>query len=132
MDTVQSSPAIEAFWSYTKAFQSLDAVAVAAHYHEPAMMISPDGVHAFSNAAAVSQGYARVMADLSSKRYSRTAFSPIEERRLSEDVSLLTGSGSWIDSDGRPLMAFGMTFTLRRVENIWKIVVAIVHSADAT
>jgi hypothetical protein len=56
----QGSSAVEAFRRYTQAFQSLDPLAVATHFNEPAMMITPQGVQALPNAAAVEKAYARV------------------------------------------------------------------------
>jgi len=131
MDKVQASPAVEAFWRYAKAFQSLDPKAVAAHFNEPALMITPQGVNAMLNAQAVEQAYARVMAELPAQRYDRTEFSRIDEHRLGDDLTMLTGSGSWVDKSGKKFMPFGMTYTLRRTGQNWRIVVAIIHSADA-
>ena len=125
------SPAAEAFWSYTRAFQKLDPKAVAAHFSEPALMITPRGVVALPNAAAVEQAYARVMAELPAQRYARTEFSRVEERRLGDDLTMLAGSGSWVDSAGEKFMPFGMTYTLRRTGESWRIVVAMIHNADA-
>ncbi len=125
------NPAVEAFRSYTAAFQALDSKAVAAHFHEPALMITPKGIDALPNAAAVEQAYARIMAELPAQRYARTEFSQLEERRLGDDLAMLTGSGSWIDTSGKKFMPFGMTYVLRRGSQGWRIVTAIIHSADA-
>jgi ketosteroid isomerase-like protein len=131
MDKVESSPAIEAFRSYARAFQSLDPKAVATHFHEPALMITPRDVHALPNAAAVEQAYARVMAELPAQRYARTEFSQLEERRLGDDLTMLTGSGTWVDTSGKKFMPFGMTYVLRRASQHWRIVTAIIHGTDA-
>jgi ketosteroid isomerase-like protein len=131
MDKVQASAAMEAFQTYAKAFQSLDPKAVATHFNEPALMITPQGVQALANAAAVEQAYARVMAELPAQRYARTEFSRIDERRLGDDLTMLTGSGSWVDTSGKKFMPFGMTYVLRRATQGWRIVTAIIHGADA-
>ena len=126
----KTSPAMEAFWSYTRAFQALDPKAVAAHFNEPALMITPRGVTALPNAAAVEQAYARIMAELPAQRYARTEFSAVEERRLGDDLTMLTGSGAWVDTAGQKFMPFGMTYTLRRAGERWRIVSAMIHGAD--
>jgi ketosteroid isomerase-like protein len=131
MEKIQASPAVEAFWKYTKAFQSLDSKAVAAHFNEPALMITPQGVNALPNTAAVEQAYARIMAELPAQGYARTEFSQIAERRLGDDLAMLTGSGNWVDKAGKKFMPFGMTYTLRRTGQSWRIVSAFIHSADA-
>ena len=131
MKNALTNPAVEAFRSYTKAFQSLDPKAVAAHFNEPALMITPKGVDALPNAAAVEQAYARIMSELPAQRYARTEFSQLDERRLGDDLAMLTGSGTWIDTSGKSFMPFGMTYVLRRIGQSWRIVTAIIHSADA-
>jgi ketosteroid isomerase-like protein len=131
MDKAQASPAIDAFRSYAKAFQSLDPKAVATYFDEPALMITPKGVQALANAAAVEQAYARIMAELPAQRYARTEFSQLEERSLGDDLTMLTGSGSWVDTSGKKFMPFGMTYVLRRTSQRWRIVTAIIHNPDA-
>ena len=127
----QSRSAVEAFESYTKAFQSLDPKAVAKHFHEPALMITPQGVKALATFEAVEREYGRIMAELPAQRYDHTEFLPLTERRLGDDLVLLTGGGSWIDKAGKKFMPFGMTYTMRRTGDDWRIVTAIIHAADA-
>ena len=127
MDTPRATPVIEAFSRYAQAFRSLDPRAMPAHFHEPALMITPDGVHALPDPVAVERLYARIMAELPAMGYARTAFSPLEERRLGKELSVLTGSGSWVDSAGKKLNSFGLTYTLRRTDQGWRIVTAIIH-----
>jgi ketosteroid isomerase-like protein len=125
------NPAVEAFRSYTAAFQALDPKAVAAHFHEPALMITPKGIDSLPNAAAVEQAYARIMSELPAQRYARTEFSQVDERRLGDDLTMLTGAGTWVDTSGKSFMPFGMTYVLRRTGQSWRIVTAIIHSANA-
>jgi hypothetical protein len=127
MATSQASPAVEAFWSYTKSFESLDPGAIPRHFNEPALMITPLGVHVLPNAAAVEQAYARVMADARAQQYARTEFSTVTERSLSDGLSIVAGSGIWVDPIGRKFRPFGMTYTLRRTEGRWRIVAAFIH-----
>jgi hypothetical protein len=96
MDKNAPSPAVEAFWRYTRSFQSLNPGAMAAHFNAPALMITPQSVRALPDGAAVERVYAHVMAELPARRYARTDFSALEERRLSDGVVVLTGSGTWV------------------------------------
>ena len=127
----RASPAVRAFWKYTEAFQALDPKRVSAHFHAPALMITPRGVETLPDTAAVEQAYSRIMQELPAQRYDRTEFSRIEERRLGEDLVSLTGSGTWVDFEGEKFMPFGMTYVLQRVGEDWRIVIAMIHSADA-
>ena len=125
----ETSGALEAFRRYTQAFQSLDARAVAEHFFEPALFITPRDVLALPTLDAVEQAYARVMADMP-PNYARTEFSPLSEHRLSDELVMVSGGGVWKDAANEDLMPFGMTYTLRRSGQVWRIVVAAVHAPD--
>jgi len=123
------SGVLEAFGRYTQAFQALDARAVARLFHEPAFFITPKDVVSLPTAEAVEQTYARVMADMPPD-YVRTEFSPLSEHRLSDDLAMVSGSGVWKNAANEDLMPFGMTYTLRRSGQSWRIVVAAIHAPD--
>jgi ketosteroid isomerase-like protein len=124
-----TSGALETFGRYTQAFQALDARAVAQHFHEPAFFITPRDVLALPTTEAVEQTYARVMADMPPD-YARTEFSPLSEHRLSDDLAMVSGGGVWKNEANEDLMPFGMTYTLRRSGQTWRIVVAAIHAPD--
>jgi ketosteroid isomerase-like protein len=123
------SGALEAFRRYTQAFQALDAHAVAQYFHEPAFFITPKDVLALPTAEAVEQTYARVMADMPPD-YVRTEFSALSEHWLGDDLAMVSGGGAWKNAANEDLMPFGMTYTLRRSGDIWRIVVAAIHAPD--
>jgi Domain of unknown function (DUF4440) len=131
MDNKDTQEAIEAFRRYTQAFQSLDPRSVVPHFHEPALMINPRGVFPLPTGAAVEKAYAPVMAELPAQGYVRTEFSQLVGRRLSNDMAVVSGSGVWKKASGESFNAFGMTYTLRRVGGVWRIVVAIIHEPSA-
>jgi ketosteroid isomerase-like protein len=126
----ETGGAMAAFRSYAQAFQALDARAVAHHFHEPALFITPKDVVALPNVAAVEQTYARLMADLPSQGYARTEFSALAEHRLGDDLALVTGGGVWKNASDEDLMPFGMTYTLRRTGETWRIIVGAIHAPD--
>jgi ketosteroid isomerase-like protein len=126
----ETSGAVAAFRLYTQAFHALDAGAVAQHFHEPALLITPEDTVALPTVAAVEQTYARLMADLPARGYARTEFSALTERRLSDDLALVSGGGVWKNASDEDLMQFGMTYTLRRTGQTWRIVVAAIHAPD--
>jgi hypothetical protein len=125
----ETSGALEAFRFYTQAFQALDARAVAQQFHQPAFIITPKDVLALPTIEAVEQAYTQVMADMPPD-YARTEFSPISEHRLSDDLTMVSGSGVWKNAANEDLRSFGMTFTLRRSGRAWRIVVATIHAPD--
>ena len=125
----ETSGALAAFRRYTQAFHALDAAAVAQHFHEPAFFITPKEVVGLPTMAAVEQTYARVMADMPPD-YARTEFSPLTVHRLSDDLAMVSGSGAWKNAANEDLMPFGMTYTLRRTGQTWRIVVVAIHAPD--
>jgi hypothetical protein len=127
--TEQSSGALAAFNLYTQAFGALDARAVAQHFHEPALLITPKDVIPLPNAAAVEQTYARIMGEMPPD-YTRTEFRGLSERRLGDDLALVTGNGTWKNAANDDIMPFGMTYTLRRTAGAWRIVAAVIHASD--
>jgi ketosteroid isomerase-like protein len=132
MDHSETPGALEAFRLYTQAFNALDARAVAQHFHEPAILITPEDTVALPTAAAVERTYARLMADLPARGYARTEFSALQEHRLNESLAIVSGGGVWKNGSGADLMQFGMTYTLRRTDQTWQIVVAMIHLPDGS
>jgi uncharacterized protein (TIGR02246 family) len=123
-----SGEVVDAFQRYARAFQALDARSAAAFFNEPAMMITPQGVVALLDASAVEHFYRRVMAELPAQGYAKTEFSHIDERRVGEDLAVISGEGVWKNQSGGDLQPrFGMTYTLRRRGGVWRIVVATIH-----
>jgi hypothetical protein len=119
--------AIETFRSYAAAFQSLNAGEVARHFHTPALLIAPHVVFSLSSTDEVEETYKRVLGDAAAKGYARTEFSPLLERHLAEDLAVISGNGAWKKASGEELQRFGISYTLRRVEGKWLIVVAAIH-----
>src|SRR5262245_13461074 len=120
---------LRTFHLYTQAFQALDARAVAQHFHEPAFFIAPGDVRALPTIAAVEQAYAKVMADMPPD-YARTEFGPMSVHRLGGDLAMVSGAGVWKNAANEDLMPFGMTYTLRRTGQTWRIVVVAIHAPD--
>lgn len=120
---------VDTFREYTKAFQALDARRAAEYFHEPALLIAPNGIRPLPTIAAVEQEYKNVMAAMP-RDYARTEFTPLSERRLGDDLAMVSGGGSWKNAANEDLMPFGMTYTLRRTNGRWRIVVAAIHAPD--
>jgi hypothetical protein len=77
----------------------------------------------------VEQAYAQVMANMPAD-YVRTEFSQLSAHRLSDDLAMVSGGGTWKNAADEDLMPFGMTYTLHRSGETWRIVVAAIHAPD--
>lgn len=130
IQTSTTGSALEAFRSYAAAFQKLDAKAVAAHFHEPSLLITPMGIFSTLTAAGVEEVYRGVMRDISARGYARTEFSTLSERRLADGLVSVTGNGVQLTASGEELQPFGVTYTLKRSVSGWRIVVAAIHEPE--
>ena len=127
MKSDTAADGLAAFHDYTQAFQTLDPRAVVPHFHEPALMITPQGVFSLPNGAAVEQAYVHVMADVRAQGYAKTDFPQLAAQRLGDDLVVVSGVGIWKKESGEELQRFGMTYTLRRAAGAWRIIVVTIH-----
>jgi len=132
MEREKSSEVMATFRRYAQAFQALDARAVAHHFNEPAFSITPRGVVPLPSGAAVEHHYRGLMAELPAMGYARTEFSQLREERLNDDLAVVTGTGVWKKASGEDLIQFGVMYTMRRVQESWRIVIAVVYEGRLT
>jgi len=124
--------AVEAFRQYAAVFEKLDPSAVVPYFHQPAMLISPQGKVSLPTATDVEQFLGRVMADLRAQAYAKSEFSGLTEHRLSPDLAIVSGVGIWRKATGEELRRFGLTYTLCRTPPSWQIVLAVIHDPETT
>lgn len=72
------------------------------------------------------------MADLPAQGYAATEFSSLDGRHLSNELAVVSGTGVWRKTTGEHFAPFGLMYTLRRVEDGWRIVVATIYRRDST
>ena len=122
-----TDPAIEAVLRYARQFETLDPKAVSACYHQPCMVISPQGVVALATHTDVAGFFERLMKDLQARGYKTTEFEGLKATSLSSIVSVVTGVLIWRTSAGDELERAGVTYTVRRRDSSWEIVVTVIH-----
>lgn len=127
METRDAREAVDAFRRYTEAFQSLDPRAPGQHFHQPALMVSPDGVFAVPDADAVARAYAGVMSRLPTLGYARSRFLELSGERLSPELAVVRGTCVWETADRKELQRFEISYTMRRVDGAWKILTALIY-----
>jgi hypothetical protein len=69
MEKQRVGEALDSFRRYAQAFPSLDAKAVAQHFYEPSLLITPHAVAVLRPVAEVYKAYVRIMADSPTRRY---------------------------------------------------------------
>ncbi len=118
---------LETFRRYIRAFETLRPEAVVPYYNEPCLFISSEGVVTLQTSADVAGFFTKVMAGLRGDGYANSAFPDLQVLALSDALTMVRGVGSWQRADGTDLRRFGLTYTLRKSEAAWRIVVAVAH-----
>jgi ketosteroid isomerase-like protein len=127
VDTVARS-----FAQYAAAFQTLDAAAVLAYLHVPCMFIDNSGVRVLDDREEITAFMARLMGDLKSRGFHHSVMTRSDIHVLSENTALVSVSRTRYTTTGQEMHRAGETYTLRRADEGWAIVVAVVHDAAAT
>jgi ketosteroid isomerase-like protein len=120
----------QAFKNYIQVFQSLDPHATLPYFHLPCIFIPPQGVRVLLTAAEVAALLTQIMEGLKARDYARSEVLDLHVNRMSGNTALVTVSRVRYATDGRELERFGETYTLRRIEAGWKILVAMIHDPD--
>ena len=66
-----------------------------------------------------------LMARLKKQNYARSTFTSRSVRFLNENLALVDGEVSRYTSDGKEIETFSFTYTMRKVNESWKIVVGV-------
>lgn len=125
----------ETYNDYIAAFQTLDAKAILPFYHAPFMSISAREVHVLNTPGEIETSFARNMSILREGDYARTEMVKLYAKKMSKGLALIsvcleryTSAGEQIGGAGK---TYTYTYTLRKVDEAWKIVVAMAHDAQA-
>ena len=127
---VNQDPALQTLLDYYRAFSTLEVQAVLPYFHEPSMLISPQGVFATPTFAAIASVFTIVMEGLRTKEFGRSELSVGYVKSLSASEILVTGVAIRYKRDGQELERAGVTYVLHKTEMGWKIAVIIMHDAD--
>jgi len=121
---------IQTFTDYIQTFQTLDPHATVPYCHTPCMFISPQSVRVMATAAGVAALFTQVMAGLKARSYARSELTDLHVHQMSENAAFVNVSRVRYATGGQELERLGETYTLRKTEDGWKIVVAMIHDPD--
>jgi uncharacterized NTF2-like protein DUF6841 len=131
MAIVREEEAItQTFTNYIETFQKLNPHVTLPYFHVPCMFIPPQGVRVLATAADVEALLTQVMEGLKARGYARSELLDRHVKQMSENIALVSVGRVRYATDGRELERFGETYTVRKTEAGWKIVVAMIHDAD--
>jgi ketosteroid isomerase-like protein len=124
---VNDDAALRTLADYYRAFSTLDVQAVWPYFHEPSLLISPQGVFPVPTFAALATVFTPTMEGLRTREFGRSELSVGYARLLSATATLVTGIAIRYQRNGQELERAGVTYVLHKAETGWKIAVIILH-----
>jgi hypothetical protein len=121
--------AVRTLADYYRAFSTLEVQAVWPYFHQPSMLIGPQGVFAVPTFAALATVFSPMMEGLRSREFGRTELSVGYAKSLSASATLVTGIAIRYRRNGGELERAGVTYVLHKAETGWKIAVIVLHDA---
>lgn len=115
---------------YYAAFSTLDVEAFLPYFHEPCLLIGPEGMFPASTHAILATAFATPMKDLRARGYGRSELSVRLTKTLSETAELIIGVAIRHHADGQELERVGVTYVMHKNDAGWKIAVLILHDPD--
>ena len=113
--------------AYYRAFSTLEVEAVLPYFHEPTVLIGPQGVYAAPTRTELGAALAPVMEGFRTRGYGRSELSRLRVHLLSATASLASGVAFRYKTDGQELDRAGVTYLLHKTESGWKIAVIVLH-----
>jgi len=127
---MNQEPAVTALKDYYAAFSTLDAQQYLSYFHEPSLLIGPQGVFAATTRALLMTVFAPAVETLRAKGFGRSELSVRDLKSLSATATLVTGVAIRYKIDGTELERVGVTYVLHKTDSGWKIAVLILHDVN--
>jgi uncharacterized NTF2-like protein DUF6841 len=115
---------------YYAAFNTLDVPTVLPYFHEPSLLIGPQGAFAAPTHDTLAPVLATVIDSLRVREFGRSELSIRHVEPLSTSTNLVTGVAIRYRVDGQELERVGVTYVLQSADNRWRIAVLIVHDPN--
>ena len=125
--TVNDDAAVGMLAGYYQAFSTLEVQAVWPYFHEPSLLISPQGVFAVPTFAALAAVFTPVMEGLRARGLERSELSVRYATSLSASATLVMGTAIRYQRNGQELERAAVTYVLHKAKTGWKIAVIILH-----
>lgn len=128
MDNQQA--VIRTLRDYYAAFSTLDVPAVLPYFHQPSLLIGPQGVFAAATHDVLTTALTTIIDSLRARGFGRSELSVGRVESLSATATLVTGVAIRYMVDGQELERVGVTYVLYNADSHWKIAVLIVHDPN--
>jgi hypothetical protein len=114
---------------YYSAFSTLHVEAVLPFFHEPSLLISPQGVFAATTHTLLAAAISPTMEGFRARGFGRTELCVRNLKLLSSTASLVEGVARRYKLDGQELDQAGVTYVLHKADSGWKIAVIVIYDA---
>lgn len=126
---------IQTYRDYVQVFQSLDPKAILPYFHAPFISIASREVRVMATFPEIEGSFAGNMDILRQNKYARTDIIEIHARQMGTGLALVSVDLERYTSDGEQLggpgRTYTYTYTLRKVDDRWKIAVAMAHDPES-
>jgi ketosteroid isomerase-like protein len=119
---------VQIMHAYEDAWSRHDAHAIAGFYYEPAMRVSASGPTVRATRAMQETFFSGLLANLIHQGYAKSDWEQVEVRLLNENTAIASGVIVRHRDDGSVFQRQGVTYTLWRGEQGWKIFLSATHS----
>src|SRR5262245_37521866 len=96
------------------AFSTLDVEAFLPYFHEPHLLIGPQGVFPIANHAQLRAAFTPFADDLRRSGFARSVLNTQEVKSLSASATLVTGIATRFRGDGSELERVGVTYVMHK------------------
>jgi len=112
---------------YYAAFNTLDVSAILPYFHEPSLLMGPQGAFSASTHDVLTTAITTILNSLRTRGFGRSELIVGSVNSLSASATLVTGVAIRYQVDGQELERVGVTYVLYNADSHWKIAVLIVH-----
>ena len=116
---------------YYRDFSTLNVQSILPYFHEPSLLIGPQGVMPVPDRAAVAAAFGPVMEGLRAKGYGRSEFELGSAQVLSASAAIVGGVAARYKKDGQLIERVGITYVLHKSDGEWKFAAVILHDPQA-
>ncbi len=119
------------FATYAQTFNLLDPKQVAPFFQVPAMLISSEEVAVMKNSVEVCRVFEKLMKDLKIKKFKESKIiGSLKVTQLSDNQGQVVGVAKRFDQADKEIEHFGFTYTMRKVEDKWKIIAGVLYEPE--
>jgi ketosteroid isomerase-like protein len=116
---------------YVSAFGTLDVQAILPYYHEPCLLVGPQGVAALPTHAAMAAAFTPMTEGLRARGYGRSELRMLHIKQLSATAALASGVAVRYRTDGQDLERVGVSYVLHKADDDrWSIAATVIHDTD--